>query len=137
MCQLAVRGEPRLAVSGVELERDGPSYTIDTVRRLRADGWPAVHWLIGADVVATLPSWREPEALLREAKLVVVARPGWPVNWDAMPEPFRALRDNVVEAPLIPVSATEVRRRVAAGEPIDDLVPPAVAGYIAERGLYR
>jgi len=138
MCRLAVAGNPLFEVDDVEVRRAGPSYTIDTVRYLRtAKRWEHVNWLIGADQVAALPRWREPAALLREVNFVVMARPGWSFDWHALPPEFRMLQNNVVEAPLIDISATDIRRRVRAGEPIDHLVPPAVAGYIRERGLYR
>ena len=138
MCRLAVAGKSLFEVDDVELYRAGPSYTIDTVRYLRsAKRWEQVNWLIGADQVAALPRWHEPAALLREVNFVVMARPGWSFDWHALPPEFRVLQHNVVEAPLIDISATDIRRRVRAGEPIDHLVPPAVAEYIRERGLYR
>jgi len=138
MCRLAVAGNPLIEVDDVEVRRAGPSYTIDTVRYLRsAKRWEHVNWLIGADQVAALPRWRESAALLREVNFVVMARPGWSFDWHTLPPEFRVLQDNVVEAPLIDISATDIRRRVRAGEPIDHLVPPAVAEYIQSHNLYR
>ena len=121
----------------MELERSGPSYTIDTLRELRQRGWPEVNWLIGADQVAALPRWHEPTALLREANFLVMARPGWSFDWHSLPPEFRVLQNHVVEAPLIDISATDIRRRVRERQPIDHLVPPAVADYIRDRGIYR
>ena len=66
-----------------------------------------------------------------------MARPGFVLDWEQLPEPFRKLQENVVEAPLVDISATEIRRRIAAGEPIDGLTPPAVVDYIKEHHLYR
>ena len=137
MCQLAVAGQRGFEVSDVEVGRTGLSYTIDTARELKRQGWERVSWLIGADMVATLPTWHEPEALLEEVDFVVMARPGWVFEWDALPAPFRRLRERVVEAPLIDVSATEIRRRVKGGLPIDFLTPEPVVRYIYDRGLYR
>ena len=138
MCRLAVAGNPRFQVDDLELRRGSPSYTIDTVRQLRHErGWAEVNWLIGADQVAALPHWREPAALLREVNFVVMARPGWSFDWQALPPEFRPLQEHVIEAPLVDISATDIRRRVREGQPIDHLVPPAVADYIAARGLYR
>lgn len=137
MCRAAVAGDVRFAVDDLELRRSGPSYTIDTVRELKRRGWPAVSWMIGADMLLYLPKWHEAEALVREVNFVVVARPGWTIDWSILPPAFRSLHANVVEAPLMDISATEIRRRVRAGESIADLTPPAVAQYIADRGLYR
>jgi nicotinate-nucleotide adenylyltransferase len=137
MCRLAAEGESLFEVSDLEVTRSGPSYTIDTVRTLRRQGWDRVTWLIGADMVSILPKWHEPLELLREAELLVMARPGWSFDWEALPEPYRVLKERVVEAPLIDVSATTIRRRVAAGQSIRYFTPDAVCGYIAARGLYR
>jgi nicotinate-nucleotide adenylyltransferase len=137
MCRLAVEGEALFEVSDLELTRSGPSYTIDTVRQLRRSGWDHVSWLIGADMVSILPQWHEPLRLLREAELVVMARPGWSLDWEALPEPYRALREQVVEAPLVDISATMIRRRVADGRSARYLTPDGVCDYIARRGLYR
>ena len=137
MCRLAAAADPLFDVSDVELRRAGPSYTLETARELRRQGWSHVAWLIGADMVPILPSWHQPYDLLREAELVVMARPGWSLNWEALPEPFRALAANVVEAPLIDISATTIRRRVADGRSVRFLTPDAVCDYVAAHGLYR
>lgn len=137
MCKLAIEGNELFEVDDIELHRTGPSYTIDTVRELRRTrGWDAIHWLIGADQVAALPRWHEAAALLDEVNFVVMARPGWSFDWESLPASFRALAGKVVDAPLVDVSATDIRRRLRAGEPVDHLVPPSVAAYIQARGLY-
>jgi nicotinate-nucleotide adenylyltransferase len=137
MCDLAIEGDPLYTVDGIEMRRSGPSYTIDTVREFRRRGWPSVSWLIGADMLNFLPNWHDPYALLAEVDFVIMARPGSQFDWHQLPEPFRKLRDNVVEAPLIDISGTEIRRRISRGEPIDGLTPPAVVDYIHAHGLYR
>lgn len=137
MCRLAVAGDPFFEVSDVELKRDGPSYTIDTVRQLKAVGWQEVHWLIGADMARILPQWHEPLPLLREAKLVLMARPGWSFDWDTLPTEYRSLRANVVTTPMLEISATAIRQRVRAGLPITYLSPEPVVRYIGDRGLYK
>jgi nicotinate-nucleotide adenylyltransferase len=137
MCRLAAEGEPLFEVSDLEVSRSGPSYTIDTVRALRGQGWNRVAWLVGADMVATLPKWHRPLDLLQEADLMVMARPGWSFDWEALPEPYRVLRERVVEAPLIDVSATTIPGRVSAGRSIRYFTPDAVCEYIAAHGLYR
>lgn len=137
MCRAAVEGNPLFAVSDIETRRGGVSYTIDTVRQLKAEGAQNVSWLIGADMLRILPSWRSAEQLLIEANLVVMARPGFEMDWSSLPATFRQLREHVVEAPLMDISATEIRQRIRAGESIEGLTPPAVVRYITEMSLYR
>ena len=136
MCRLAVEGDPLFAVSELELLRTGPSYTIDTIRQLRDEGWSRVNWLIGADMLQILPKWHEPQALLAGAHFVVIARPGWTFDWETMPAEYRPLKNNVVTAPLLDISATGIRRRIAAGRSIRYLVPEPVRDYIAQHRLY-
>jgi nicotinate-nucleotide adenylyltransferase len=137
MCRRAVAGDALFAVNDLEINRQGPSYTLDTARDLRRQGWDSVAWLVGADMVPILPQWHQPLDLLREVDLVIAARPGWPLDWGALPAPFRGLKSHVVEAPLIDISATTIRRRVAAGLSIRYFTPDAVCDYIANHGLYR
>jgi nicotinate-nucleotide adenylyltransferase len=136
MCRLAVAGIEGFEVDDRELRRAGPSYTIETARELRREGWNQVAWLIGADMLNSLPKWHEPEALLREVRFVVMARPGTEFEWEKLPEAYRVLRENVVEVPGIEMSSTEIRRRVAKGSAIDYFCPPAVCRYIRDHGLY-
>jgi nicotinate-nucleotide adenylyltransferase len=137
MCRLAVQASAMFEVDDLELRRGGPSFTIDTIRELTRRGESEVYWLIGADMVQTLPQWHEPDALLEEAKFVLMARPGWTTDWDRLPPPYRGLRNQVVTTPLIEISATDIRHRVAIGKPVDYLAPGDVVRYIAEHGLYR
>jgi nicotinate-nucleotide adenylyltransferase len=121
-----------------ELDRPGPAYTVDTVEEVERR-FGDVMLVMGGDMFATFPTWREPNSILDHARLAVAARPGTPrERFDAV---LRELEqpDRVTFFELTPVdaSSTEVRRRVAAGEPIDHLVPPAVAKLIDELGLYR
>jgi nicotinate-nucleotide adenylyltransferase len=137
MCQLAVEKMPFFATSGIELERADPSYTLESARELRRRDGNEVCWLIGADSVPQLPRWHEPLALLQEVRFVVMERPGAPLNWDLVEEPYRALQKSLVAAPLIDISGTDIRRRILEGKSIDFLVPPGVQEYIERRGLYR
>ena len=137
MCQRATCTLSLFDVSDIETRHAGLSYTIDTAARLRQQGMSEIHWLIGADMLLHLPHWHRPEALLREVRFVVMARPGWHIDWDAVLPSIRHLRDHVVEVPQVDISGTEIRRHVRQSLPIDHLVPPAVAEYISERGLYR
>lgn len=137
MCRLAIQGDAMFEVNDLELRRAGPSYTIDTVRQLKREGWPAVHWLIGGDTVPQLPSWHQPAALLAEARFVVMARPGWELDWSKIPIDYQVLKSQVFVSPLIEISATEIRHRIQNAQPIRYLTPPAVADYITQKRLYR
>jgi nicotinate-nucleotide adenylyltransferase len=137
MCRLAVQADPMFEVDDLELTRNGPSYTVDTARQLRQRGWQDIHWLIGADTVPLLPEWHEPDALLREVSFVVMVRPGFELDWASLPTQLRPLRGNLVEGPRIEISASEIRRRVAAGESVRYLTPPAVEEYLLRNRLYR
>jgi len=143
MCRLAVEADSLFSVSDIETRRRGPSYTLETARQLLKQGDGSIHrgqkqvnWLIGADMLLYLPKWHRPAELLKEVHFVVMARPGWVIDWDTVPSEFKHLKSHVVEAPRIDISASEIRRRVRAGEPIDELVPAKVARYIAEHHLY-
>jgi nicotinate-nucleotide adenylyltransferase len=149
MCRLAIEvvgswghpnqagKQPSFAVSDMELPRTGPSYTLDTVRELRHQGWPEIHWLIGADMLNFLPNWHEPATLLREATFIVMARPGETIDFTTLPSYMASLKRNVTEAPLVQISSTEIRARVRAGLGIDYLTPASVVDYIYSKGLYR
>lgn len=137
LCRIAAAGDPVLRVSDIELRREGPSYTYDTVLELKAAHRCNVCWLIGADMLMSLPEWHRARELIDAATIVVMRRPGVELEWDKLPPEFRKLQANVVDAPLVDISATEIRRRVWMNEPIDELVPEAVADYIMEKGLYR
>jgi len=136
MCRIAAADEPWLSVSDIELLRSGPSYTIDTIRELKAQGHRQIEWLIGADMLAILPQWREAQALIHQATILIMSRPGFEIRWEQLPDEFHFLKANVVQAPLMDVSATDIRNRVKLGQPIDNLVPAGVAAYIRQRGLY-
>jgi len=137
MCQLATQSVPLFAVSDLEIRRGGPSYSIETVRQLAFNGVSRVNWMIGADQLLSLPLWREPEALMAEANLIVVARPGWDIDWASLPQPYQALQNNVVIVPRIDISATLLRERVSLGRSIDYLTPEPVVRYIHQEKLYR
>ena len=137
MCRLAVASLPGFEVSDLELRRPGPSYTIDTIQALRLQNHQKIWWLMGADQLEYLPKWREIDKLLAEVRFVIAKRPGFEVDWGKLPAEFARLKDEVVRAPLLEISATEIRRRVAASLPIDFMTPASVVRYIRERGLYR
>lgn len=135
MVCLAIAGEPRFSLSRIEIERAGPSYTLDTVREL-SKAEPATEWvlLIGADQYAALHTWRDWRELLARVTLAVANRPGTPRPPD--PEiqrhPHRA-----VPLPMLDISSTDIRQRVHTGADISQLVPSQVARYIETHRLYR
>jgi nicotinate-nucleotide adenylyltransferase len=141
LCQAATGDDDRLGCSRVEVERPGPSYTVDTLHALRDErsADEELVLILGADQAAELRSWRDPEGVLGLAEVAVVERA------DIGPETVRAQLDGLPGAerlrffsmPRIDVSSTLVRRRVADGLPVRYLVPDAVLDVIAERGLYR
>lgn len=137
MCKLAIAGVHGFDIDDREIRRPGPSFTIDTARQLKQDGWDEVIWLVGADMVNALPSWHEADALLREVRFLIMARAGTKLSWSSLPAAFQKLRENVVEVPQIDISSTDIRNRVGAGLPIEFLAPPEVCRYIVEHRLYQ
>jgi nicotinate-nucleotide adenylyltransferase len=144
MVRLAVAGNPALAVSDIELRRPGVSYSVDTVRALRENLGPGteIYFLIGMDTVAELTGWREIAALARLCKFVPLSRPGIAGPNAAALEsaigklPARAIIKRAVAMPVIGISSSDIRRRVAQGRTIRYLVPDAVAAYIRRKRLY-
>ena len=139
MAEAAFGAVAHAVVDGRELRRSGPTYTIDTLRELRTEHPDAELMLvIGADQAEALHSWRESEAIIALATICIAARarPS-PAAPPFDPEQLPGVRWLPVELPPMPVSATEIRARVAAGLDISPLAPPAVASYIARHHLYR
>jgi nicotinate-nucleotide adenylyltransferase len=140
MCRLLVRGAERLSVCALETEREGPSYTVDTLRELHArHPETELTLIVGADVASTLPSWREPRALLGLAQLAVAERPGSDRSevLSALAAVGGTERARFLDAPLIDVSSTRARECAAAGLAIERLVGVEVAEYVSEHALYR
>jgi nicotinate-nucleotide adenylyltransferase len=141
MTRLAVANDPRLDVSLVELERDGPSYTVDTLAELRQrHPDDELVLIMAADSLAQVGTWREPDRLLELAHWAVGPRPGTELPSRAqLAERFgrAAGRIHLLSGPALDVSASQIRRRVAAGRAIRYLVPRAVEELILERQLYR
>jgi nicotinate-nucleotide adenylyltransferase len=130
MLDLAVAGMPGLEVERAELERPGPSYTVDTLRAIRArEPGTDLVLLLGADAAAELESWREAAEIPRLAEVVVFARPGITV-------PASPLVSRTIRVPAIEISATDVRRRAREGRSLRYWVPDAVAEYATRHRLY-
>ena len=142
LCEAAAAGDERLGVSRVEADVPGRSYTVDTLNRLHeARPEDQLTFIVGGDMAASLPEWREPRAILELCTLGVAARDG--VGREQILErldrelPGASDRIAFFDMPRIDISSTLVRRRAAAGLPVRYLVPDAVAGYMEREGLYR
>ncbi len=142
MLEFAVAGDPRFGVCRIELERSGPSYTIETLRQLRVEQPDSeLFFLMGADSLADLPLWREPQAILELATIVAVNRghrppPDW-ASLESRLEPSVRDRVRLVTMPAIDLSATEIRERARTGRSLRFRVPRAVEEYIRQNELYR
>jgi nicotinate-nucleotide adenylyltransferase len=138
MARLGVEGLPRTEVLEIENRRDGPSYTVDTLEVLSKTFPPRTRFrlLLGADSFQDFPLWHEWERILDRAELLLVARPGYdleaPPEFEGRNTPFHRL-----EVTPVDVSSSELRRRIAAGEGVGDLVSPAVMAYVRDHRLYR
>jgi nicotinate-nucleotide adenylyltransferase len=139
LCRVAVVDDDRFEVSELELRRDGPSYTVDTLKELSTEAPNNELFLIvGGDIAAGLPRWREPERVLDLATLSIAKRRG--TARSSIDTALGGLRGGdrarFFDMPRIGVSSTMVRRRVLSGQPIRYLVPDAVRAYIERHGLY-
>ena len=133
MVEAAVAGEPAFRASRIEIDRDGPSYTVDTLRELRQRYPQAKLFLImGLDSLRDLPHWKAPDEILALADVLAAPRPG---DWTLPP----SLDGHYQILPLekVPVSSTEVRERTDEGLPLDDMLPPPVEALVRKWGLYR
>jgi nicotinate-nucleotide adenylyltransferase len=128
MLKAAVASEPRFALSPVEFDREGVSYTVDTLEALRSEG--DLFLILGSDALADLERWRTPDRIRELATILVAARPGAPE-----PDPMHGAR--AFDAPRLDISSRELRARAARGMSLRYLVPDAVWEHIKERGLYR
>jgi len=140
MAELAVASNPRFTVSRLELERAGPSYTIETLRELRRRMGPEleIFFITGADAVLEIMSWREAEAVLDECRLVAVHRPGYDLGkLGRVLGPERAAKVAPLPIKTLDISSTELRGRAARGQSLRYLTPDAVREYVEESGLYR
>jgi nicotinate-nucleotide adenylyltransferase len=145
MIALAIAGNKNFQLSDHELQKSEPSYTLETARQFQADygSDTLVYWLIGADNVDDLPRWYRIAELIDECNLSVMYRGGCPPPdfgkfadiWGI--QRVEKLQRNVVETPLIDISSTEIRNRLAAGRDVTKMLSPLVADYIREHNLYQ
>jgi nicotinate-nucleotide adenylyltransferase len=141
MIKIAIVSNPYFHASSVDLARAGPSYTVDTLTDLRCELGEEVnlHFILGLDAVAEILSWRKPEEIITMCRLVGAKRPGYrAIDLRHLERniPGIALRFTMLNNPLIDISSSVIRERVARGLPITGLVPNTVELYIREKGLY-
>ena len=144
MVRLAITGNPAFAVCRVELERSGPSYTVDTLEELAEEARRSgikrkIFFILSSEAAATLPTWRAPARILELAQLAVVARPGFPApDGQALSAGLGGSADRILTVDTVPLanSSSDVRSRAAAGSSIRYLVPPAVESFIHDHRLY-
>ena len=145
MVELAIAGNARFSADRIELDREGPSYTVDTLEALCArssidGGPPNLTLILSSEAFATLPTWRSPRRILELASVAVAPRDGYETAIPAFLDgEFAPFRDRVtwLDGPRIRLSASELRARSAAGRSLRYLVPDAVARYIDDHALYR
>jgi nicotinate-nucleotide adenylyltransferase len=142
MVKLAIAANPHFEISTVDIDRPGPSYSVETVAilRQRMGAEAKVFFLVGWDSLAELPQWKEPDRLIRLCKLVAVTRPGFSrPDLKALEPSVPGVTQSVVWLDIAPVdiSSSDIRERVAQGLSIHDLVPERVESYIKEHELYR
>jgi nicotinate-nucleotide adenylyltransferase len=144
MTALAVAGNPRFSVSRVEIDRPGPSYTIDTLSGLRREYAPRdLFYITGADAILQIVrgEWERSAELLTLCQFIAASRPGFPIDVHDLRRYNVTGREldnlHVIEIPALAISSTDIRARVATGRPIRYLLPDPVAAYIADQGLYR
>jgi nicotinate-nucleotide adenylyltransferase len=134
MTVIATASNPRFAVSRVDVDREGPTYTVDTLRDLAALYGPKVElfFITGADALERILSWKDAKEMFDLARFVAVTRPGWELSDDHLP----ADTVEMIEVPAMSISSSACRARVRSGHPVWYLVPDGVVQYIAKRHLY-
>lgn len=136
MVEAGIADNEHFESSGVDIDRGGPTYTVDTLRSIASQRPGAeLYFITGADAILEILTWKDPDEALSLATFVAVTRPGYDLH---KLDPVR-VRDHVVslEIPALAISSSDIRRRVAEDRPVRYLVPRPVAAYIAEQGLYR
>jgi nicotinate-nucleotide adenylyltransferase len=139
MTVIATASNSAFTVSRLEIDHQGPTYTVDTLRRLWAqqDEHTRLFFITGADAVLQILTWKEPDQVLALAEFIAATRPSFDLNRLVSQVPEAAGRVHRMEIPALAISSSDIRARVAHGAPIQYLVPDGVARYIQEHGLYR
>lgn len=139
MTVIATASNPRFSVSRIEVDRRGPTYTVETLQELRrtTDGEVDLFFVTGADAILEILQWKDPDEVLSLAHFIAATRPGYDLRRLEAEAPTAHPRVSVMDIPALAISSSDVRRRVAAGESIRYLVPEGVQTYIEKSGLYR
>jgi nicotinate-nucleotide adenylyltransferase len=139
MTVIATSSNPRFWVSRIEIEREGPTYTIDTLQEIREQSEEDVDlfFITGADAILEIFQWKDPEEVLQLAHFIAATRPGYDVARFEREAPTRHPNISVLNVPALAISSSDVRQRVREGRPIRYLVPEGVQTYIEKRRLYR
>ncbi len=146
MTEMATADNPSFRVSRIETDREGLSYTLDTMRALRAEYGKntVMYFITGADAILEIMTWKEPEQILEECSIIAATRPGYDLARleKALPPAERKRRETdprvfVLEIPPLAISSTDIRQRVAEGRPIRYLVPESVVQFIVKNGFYK
>jgi len=142
MLKLAIAGLPHYRISLIEIERPGPSYAVDSMDKMRTQMDPSdeLFFIMGWDSLLTLYRWYEAGRLIRLCRIIAAPRPGYTrPDLSSLEKdlPGISKRAVVMDGPLVDISSTDIRKKARQGLSIDSLVPPGVAQYIRERGLYR
>jgi nicotinate-nucleotide adenylyltransferase len=139
MTLIATASNPAFTVSRLEIDHQGPSYTVDTLRRLRAqqDESTRLFFITGADAVLQILTWKEPDQVLALAEFIAATRPSFDLERLVNQVPGAAGRVHRMDIPALAISSSDIRARVARGAPIQYLVPDGVARYIQKHALYR
>ena len=139
MVVVATASNPMFSVSRVEVERDGPTYTVDTLRALHELNGPdtELFFVTGADAMLEILQWKDPEDVLRLAHVIAATRPGYDLASFEEGAPMEHPNVSVMTIPALAISSTDIRQRVRDGRPIRYLVPEGVQTFIEKAGLYR
>jgi nicotinate-nucleotide adenylyltransferase len=141
MVRLGISGNPRFKLSTIEIERPGPTYTVDTIAQLQSQlgAGEEIFFILGWDNLSQLPQWHQPQRLIKMCRLVAVPRVDFPLPaLPALEKELSGITERVIlfDKPRIDINASEIRRRAAEGKSISDFVPKPVERYIKEHGLY-
>jgi nicotinate-nucleotide adenylyltransferase len=142
MVEIAVKGKKALKATPIEIERPGPTYTVDTLEELRKRGNEddEIYFVLGSDTLQTIGTWKNPGRILELCRLVVVPRPGYqPLSDEELEKILPGLSKNIIvmKGPYLDISASQIRKRIAEGKPISHLVPEGIEEYIRQHNLYR
>jgi nicotinate-nucleotide adenylyltransferase len=139
MTVIATASNPRFSVSRIEVDREGPTYAVDTLQELRrkAEEEVELFFITGADAILEIFQWKDPDEVLSMAQFIAATRPGYDIARFEKAAASSRPNISVMDIPALSISSTDIRRRVHDGEPIRYLVPEGVHAYIHKMGLYR